>query len=328
MNIKPLKKIVAGLLLVMAVAGGNGVWAQTFTIEATHNSSTHKTTFKIKRSGDYLPQQTVNYRTVNLSAYAGQHYTTVSGTYTFPANDTIKTVEVTESAASTEAYKYQTSTQRSYRFEVLDVNGFELAHYDRAFSTGTQFSNAKVSKEITDLVYFNGSNYASGLSSSKYLDVSFTPPSGWANSDGYVNIDDSWNYGQRPAVVSTNSLINTTNATRTYLDAMGVKVYATVCFTMKEVNDGYQYVQIIEGDASAAYDGTDPNPSNNPTNYVNLPSNSLYKTCFELYQPGSSAYSSPGKQFFPHRYDYHNRTGGSQSTGHTEFWNEERPIKW
>ena len=313
-----LSKALTVILLHIGIALRQSAFAQTFTIEESYNSSTHKTTFTIKRSGSSLPQQTIKYRTVNLSAYAGQHYTAVSGDYTFPANETTKTVEVTESSAGTAAYQYQSSTTRSYRFEVLDINGFELQHYDRSMTTGAQFSADKVSKEITDLVYFNGSTYASGLSSGKYLDVSFTPPSGYVEANdnnglvGYVLIDDSYDYATKPATVSTSTLISSTNATASYLNSLGYKIYATVCFSEKERDDGYQYVQILAGTSSASYDGADPNGS------VNDPSYSVYKACFEL----ADGANSTGKAFFPHRYDCETRTsptGCNQSSSHTEF---------
>ena len=245
-KINQFRQVFAALMFILALAIGQNAWAQvSFDIQASYNSSTKKTTFTITRSGSSLPSQTIKFRTVNLSAYAGQHYTAVNGDFTFAANATSTTVEVSEGMASTDAYKYQTSTERSYRFEVLDVNGFQLAYYDRTMTYGlTQFSNAKVSKEITDLVYFNGTSYASGLNSSKYLDVSFTPPSGWVETSGtlsgYVLIDDSYDYANKPAQVSTSSLINSTGATASYLKSIGYEIYATVCFTEKERDDGYE----------------------------------------------------------------------------------------
>ena len=218
-KINQFRQVFAALMFILALAIGQNAWAQvSFDIQASYNNSTKKTTFTITRSGSSLPSQTIKFRTVNLSAYAGQHYTAVNGDFTFAANATSTTVEVSEGAPGTDAYKYQTSNERSYRFEVLDVNGFQLAYYDRTMTYGlTQFSNAKVSKEITDLVYFNGTSYASGLNSSKYLDVSFTPPSGWVETSGtlsgYVLIDDSYDYANKPAQVSTSSLINSTGAT-------------------------------------------------------------------------------------------------------------------
>ena len=99
---------------------------------------------------------------------------------------------------------------------------------------------------------------------------------------------------------------------------MGAKLYATVGFTMKEEYDGYQYIQILadKNDGNSSYDGNDPGGG------VNDPSKSLYKACFEL-SYGSGSYpgtvSDDYNQYFPHRYDYKNRSAGSQSATYTEF---------
>ena len=294
-----LHRVFALMLTIAALMSGQSAWAaSTFTIEASHDNSTNKTTFTITRSGSSLPQQTINYRTVNLSAFAGQHYAAVSGTYTFPANEGTKTVEVAEYNPNTDAYKYQNTAQRSYRFEVLDVNGFELQHYDRTYDTGIPFNSTKVSQSVTDLVMMSNGNFSSGMNSSKYLDVSFTLPSEYVEADnkngleGYVLIDDSYDYANNPAVVSTNSLINSTNASASYLKQIGYKIYATVCFTEKERDDGYQYVQIIAGSHNHSYDGADGNGKIDKG-----PTNSVYKACFEL----SNNTNATGKAYFPHR---------------------------
>ena len=292
-------------ILLLALLATCGVWAEpTWTVSTSIGT---KDTFVVTRS-ESTYAQTVFYRTVNLSAYAGQHYTAVNGTLTFGIGETVKKVAVTRTTPGTDAYKYQNdNTTRSYRFEVTDQGGFYLASKDFTFTTGTSFSADKVSQSITNLVYFNsGSNYTSGVNSSKYVDVSYTPPSGQVESsgtlNGYVLIDDSYDYAQKAATVSTSSLISTTGADAAYLNDMGCKIYATVCFTEKEKDDGYQYIQIVAGNGSTSYDtGYDPDGA------VNNPANSAYKVCFEL----STGSNAEGKQFFPHRYN--------TATGTNEF---------
>ncbi len=299
-----LHKVLGAVLTIAALATGQQAWAEsTWTVEASYNGSTNKTTFTIKRS-DKTYDQKVLYRTVGLTAYEGQHFTAVSGELNFPANEDTRTVEVTEKTPAN-AYKYQNGgTNRSYKLEVTDRAGFLLGSATRTMTNGTSFSTAKVSQSIVNLVYFDSNgNYASNLSSSKYVDVSYTPPTSQVETSGtligYVLIDDSYDYAQKAATVSTATLINTTGADATYLNSIGYKIYATVCFTEKERDDGYQYIQIVEGNNSASYDtGADPSGS------VNDLVNSVYKTCFEL-SDGSNA---EGKQYFPHRYDYANKT--------------------
>lgn len=288
-----LNRVLALVLTIVALMTGQEAWAESSWTVTNSNGSSN--TFTIKRSEKGYAQ-TVHFRTVSLSAYAGQNFMAVDMDYTFPADEDEKTVTVTELPPSG-SYKYQNgTTNRKYRFEVTDRAGFILASANRTMTNGTSFSADKVSKSITNLVYFNGTSYASSLSSSKYLDVSFTPPSGYAETTGtykdYTLIDDSWDYAQKAATVSTSTLINSTGATDTYLNNLGYKIYATVCFTEKEKDDGYQYIQIIDGSGSAAYDGADGNGVIN-----NGPTNSIYKACFEL-SDGSNA---EGKAYFPHR---------------------------
>ena len=305
----------AALLLA---AGFTARAVDGWSVQASYNTGTKVTTFTISRTQNTAVAETVKYRLVNLSAYAGEHYnvtkvdgmnsSALSGNLTFGVNQTSKTILVQESDAGTDAYKYQTAgTKRSYKLEVTDAGGFFLADETREMTTGTSFSADKVSKSITNLVYFNSSgNYTSDVSSSKYVDVAYTPPTGDVETSGtlsgYVLIDDSYDYTKKPATVSTSTL-NSTGADAAYLKNLKYKIYATVCFTEKEKDDGYQYVQIIAGTSSTSYDtGYDPEGS------VNDPNNSVYKACFEL---STSSDQGQGKAFFPHRY--------STATGTNEF---------
>ncbi len=279
--------LLAALLLSAASAP-----ASTFSVSGSGNS------FTISRNGDTSAAETVLYRTVPLSAFPGQHYTAKSGTLAFAPYQTSTNVVVSESSPTAgTSYAYQTTGSRAYRFEVTDANGFPLVSRDRSRNVGTQFTATKVSSSIANLVTMGSSgSFSSGMASSKYLDVAYTPPSGQVETSGtlagYVLIDDSYDYAEKPASVSTADLIASTGATASYLNSLGYKIYATVCFAEKERDDGYQYLQIVAGTSAAAYDGADPNGS------VNDPVNSVYKVCFEL-SDGSNA---EGNAFFPHRY--------------------------
>ena len=69
-----------GLLLAAVAMVASPTWASTFTVSGTGN------TFTITRSGEGTNvAETVLYRTVSLSAYAGQHFTAKSGTLDFAA---------------------------------------------------------------------------------------------------------------------------------------------------------------------------------------------------------------------------------------------------
>ncbi len=316
-----IKRVLALVLTIAALAAGQSAWAaNTFTV--TSSTSAGITTFTITRS-ENTAAETVYYRTVSLSALEGQHFTAVSGSLTFAAGQTIKTVTVTEGNPDADIYRYQTGSRRSYRFEVLDIDGTVITHRDQTVITTSPFnySGTNVNNAIPNnsFVYLNG-DPANLIGIGKCIDIAYTPPTSQVESSGtyqgYVLIDDSYDYSQRAATVSTSTLISSTGATAACLKTMGYKIYATVCFTMKEKNDGYYYVQIVPGTASASYDGADPNGS------VNDPAYSVYKACFEL-KEGSGVYSGEGKMFFPHRFDYANRAaGGLFGTSQTSSWTE------
>ena len=123
------------LAVMVAVAGVAAVaHASNFTITSSTSGSYAR--FIVTRD-DATAAETVRYRTVSLSAYAGQHFTSDYGTLTFPAGQTAVTNTITERTPSTDAYKFQTSTQRSYRIELTDEGGFPITNTVRAVTTGT-----------------------------------------------------------------------------------------------------------------------------------------------------------------------------------------------
>ncbi len=157
-----------------------------FSISCSASGTTN--TFTVTRTGTGGPV-TVKYRTVGESAFPGQHFTAASGELTFDADHNERTVPITELTPSSNAYKYQTSSRRTYRLEVTDMGGFLLASKDRNVTSGlNQFNGAKVSSSVANLVTMTSSgNFSSGMSSSKYLDVSYTPPSGQVETSGTLN---------------------------------------------------------------------------------------------------------------------------------------------
>jgi len=281
------------LMMLTLLAMGQGAFAQT-TWSLEPSASGNSITYKVKRSGDISQAVTVRYRTVGLSSYEGEHFTAANGTLTFPAGIDEKTVTVTKKTPSTEAYKYyQSGTNKKYLFEVTDMGGFSLVSREDNANTGTVFNTAYLNKSVTDLVYFNNSGAIQSGDGNKYIDASYS-------SSNWVQVTDA-GYKQGVHNISTSSLYSNNSSTasfRTYLNQIGYKMYATVYFTQKEEQDGYQYIQILT-DNSSTYDGNDPNGG------VNAPSTSVYKACFILsYNPSGSVMSDPHYQFFPHRYDY------------------------
>lgn len=301
------KPFLTTLLVIAAMAAGQSARAAS-TWSVTSTTSAGVTTFTITRS-ENTATETVYYRTVSLSALEGQHFTAVSGSLTFTAGQTSKTVSVTEAVPSDAVYKVYSSTSRQYRFELLDVDGTVIAQRDRTVSGGTQFTDTYLNKSITGLTYFDHYGDGSLLSGcSHYLDVAHSGSAGT-----WVKVGDG-GYSQAVHTISTGALYNSNSTLRTYLNSSGTKMYATVYFTQKEDQDGYQYIQIL-ADNSSTNDGNDPNGA------VNTPSTSLYKACFILsYDPSGSVETNPHTQFFPHRWDYADRN--TQYSGNSWNWQE------
>ncbi len=293
--------VPAGVCVAFALAGFAAAASSTFSVAGSGNQ------FIVSRSGDGTNDaETVRYRTVSLSAYAGQHYTANYGTLAFAADQTTTNVSVTASTPSNNAYKYQTGASRSYRFEITDIGGFPITNAVRSITTGTQLSTTYLNREVTDLVYFTSSGSIASGSGNKYLDVTYGPSS-------YRQVTDG-GYNQAVHTVGTGSLYGNNADLRTFLDGIGCKMYATVYFTQKEEQDGYQYIQIL-ADNATTYDGNDPNGA------VDTPSTSIYKACFILsYTPSGSVMEDDHYQFFPHRYDYADKAAEtSAGISHYEF---------
>ena len=261
----------------------------TFAIASSISGTTNMLT--ITRSSTNVVE-TVYCRTIGLSAFAGQHFASVAGKLTFAVGEKSKLVKVVETTPSRDAYKFQTGTTRSYSFEVTDEGGFTITNKVRNITTGTQLSSSYMNTAVTNLVYFSNSGSLQSGTGNKYLDVNYGPTS-------YRQVTDG-GYKQAVHTVSTGSLYGNNAAVRTFLNSLGFKMYATVYFTQKEEQDGYQYIQIL-ADNATTYDGNDPDGSINS----NDPSLSLYKACFILsYDPSGSVMENDHYQFFPHRYDY------------------------
>ena len=250
--------LTAILFLAAVTAKAENGW----NISASNSGNV--TTFTITRTNTAVAE-TVKYRLVNLSAYAGQHYyvtkvngenkTTVeqqtnalSGEFTFSAGEnTSRTIQVTESTGSGAYTYYKDDAQRSYKLEITDAGGFYLTSNTRSFTKGTSVpgSGAFDNKEIT-------------IQSSEYQ-----------NSDaGYdKNVVKS---------VSSSSYFNSTNvAAKAYYQLIGAELRMTLSMDVKEKNDGYQYMSILT--STSLYDNRSGCSNGDPGNI----SNSLYMAGFE-----------------------------------------------
>ena len=253
---------------------------------------------------------------------------------TFAAGESSKEVSVSEKDLSSVPlrYRYQCTRKLYYYFELMDTSGDRLTSYMKTITTGGDTNNDYYLNNIRSylndgnisyLTYFNEKTVSSG-SGNHYHDEPYTPPTDDVETkgtlEGYVYIDDSYDYQYKSATVYPSWLYvtNRAGATGEWHKLAGNKLLASVVFTEKEKDDGYAYVQILIGNGSTAYDtGYDPNKE------VNDPVNSIYKACFEL-KKGSGAYSGNGKWIFPHTYDHVNEAEQISEITHyndrTAFW--------
>ena len=223
------KRIIISMLTLLCCC--TGAWAENdWNIQKS--TSGNVTTFTITRTNTAVAE-TVKYRLVNLSAYAGEHYnvtqvngqnsSALSGDLTFSAGDGSKTVQVTEGEASTTAYKYQNGTTRQYRFEVTDQGGFELKHYDRTITTGISVPSSDV----------------------------FAIKAMTINS-GETTVTDA-GYNQAYHSMTVSDYFNNA-APKTYLQHIRAELRMTLSFEAKELDHGWQYVQIYANESPSNID--------------------------------------------------------------------------
>ena len=249
-----INKVLALVLTIAALATGQTAWAEsTWTVEVTsHNDNTNVTTFTITRSEKTYAQK-VLYRTVGLTAYAGQNFTAVSGELEFLANEDTKTVTVTEKTPNANAYKYQCSTSRSYKLEVTDRAGYFLASATRNVTTGNNVSSSGLFEEKSFTI--------------RSAEVTVT-------EDGYAQ-------SSNPHTAASTSFY--TAGTQAYLGFLNSELRMTLEFQAKEVNDGYQYVQILVDNTTGCDTGAG---SGNP----GTPSISRYMAGFDISGKGVDTY--------------------------------------
>ena len=228
---KKLNQVLAVVLTIVALVTGQTAWAES-TWKVTNNNG-NSNTFTIKRSETGYVQK-VLYRTISLSAYAGQHFTEAYGVLEFKANEDEKTVTVNELTPD-DAYAYQNGTSRKYGFEVTDRAGFRLDYAERSKTWGTSVP----SSAIFGVKSINVGSGETTASDAGYIN---NPYRTMAGSDYYDNA-----------------------APKTWLTAIGATLHMTLSMKVKEVNDGYQYIQVLFDNTSSCDDRSkcsDGNPGN------------------------------------------------------------------
>ncbi len=283
-------KVLALVLTIAALAAGQSAWAAS-TWSVTSSTSSGITTFTITRS-ESTAAETVHYRTVSLSAIEGQHFTAVSGTLNFAADETSKTVSVTERTA-TGMFQYAAGSgsngYRQYRFEVLDANGFLLASSTRSLEvtrvlTGATSGTYDLGNERNGTFYFDNTSTLT------------------ITDDGYNKNPKDWPDKKYLDLPSTKFYDASTQA---YLVDTRTELRMTLDFYAYEAQDGYQYVQVLTDNTSTCDSGAgDGDPGT-----IQL---SRYMAGFEI--KTGSAYTGDYKKFtFP-------VLSAGNGEGHTNPW--------
>ena len=229
---KKLNQVLTAVLLVVALLTGQSAWAESSWTVTNSNGNTN--TFTIKRSEKGY-EQTVHFRTISLSAYAGQHFTAVDMDYTFPANEDEKTVTVSELTPTGAYLYYKDGTTVKYGFEVTDRAGFRLAYAERKRTWGTSVPSSGI---------FGVKSIGVGSGETTVTD------------DGYIN---------NPYRTMAGSDYYDNAAPKAWLSAIGATLHMTLSMEVKEVNDGYQYIQVLFDNTSSCDDRSncsDGNPGN------------------------------------------------------------------
>ena len=244
-NKKSFFRVLFTLVIFLLITGQQALAESSWTVTNNNGASN---TFTIKRSETGYVQK-VLYRTISLSAYAGQHYTAKYGELEFLADEDEKTVTVSEKTPDADAYNYQNGSSRKYGFEVTDRAGFRLAYAERSRTWGTNVPSSGVfnTKDVT-------------INSNEYT----------ASDQGYVN------NGYKSVASSSYCTISTQN----YLEFLNAQLRMTLSFDAKEYDDGYQYLQLLvdnTDNCDLRNKASDGDPGNSGT-----PNLSLYMAGFEI----------------------------------------------
>ena len=242
---KPKSTTGKTLAALLAVALGAALPTQASTFRVSNNGNT----FTISRSGEGTnTAETVYYRAVGLTAYDGQHFVmpssaspAVSVPISFYPGQTNRLVTVEERNPSADAYRFQTGTSRYYRLEVIDEGGFLLDSCDRGMTTGTSIPSPP-----------------SASGTGMFAEKSITIKSGetTASDAGYIN---------NPYLSMAGSAYYDSAAPKTWFQQIGAQLRMTLSMQVKEVNDGYQYIQLLFDNTSSCDDRSDckdGNPGN------------------------------------------------------------------
>ena len=230
-----------GTVIYGSQSTGFGLDVPRYGVFSVTNSGSN--TFTIARIGGTDGAQTVYYRTVNGSAIGGTHFTHAAGKAEFAKGVNAQTVTVTEQSATTPFSRDKPATaysnaNRTYQLEIYRVDGG--ATIDANQNTATRTMTVDSSYHV-DANIFNKTDYVT------------VAPSGETARGDYDDDHLGWTYGDKignpnaakETVTIPKSRIPNQNYWKNVGTALGYQVY----FQAKEVETGYQHVQLTTGDS-------------------------------------------------------------------------------
>ena len=240
--------IIIALLCAVAGTANTALADEGWSVE--HSGSK----FTITRT-DASQEETVLYRTVSLTAFEGKNFTPVSGSVTFRVNETQKEVTVYETAVANipTAFKYQTIDERKYSFQVTEADGNIMAQMDRIISMGNDYK-------------INAGNAFTEQRIPIYNNEFTITDAGYAQKILYVGTDNYF-FSAAP---------------KAWLTDINATLKMKVSMNAKEVNDGYQYIQIYANPTSTNIDTGAENGDPGSCTYAK------YVAGFELYKGGTA----------------------------------------
>lgn len=263
----------------MAIMAPMAHAASSFTVDFDNGK------FFVTRSNT-TGSETVLYRTVSFSALAGVHFAPVSGSLTFNDGDETLEVPVTEYSSVPAIYRYQDGNSRSYMLEVLDINGYYLAKKVRYIGYGS----------------------ASNVTKAKFNEVK-----SYTISSSEFTVTDK-GYKQRYHAIPVTNFF-TSNVPYEYLAATRCKLEMLVEFDACEVDDGYQYIQILINNETTCDEGAQ-NGDPGGTDY------SIYKAGFT--HEGGKKNTTYAHYAFPSVQDYNYYNDDDDNAGRPNYaWRDD-----
>ena len=229
-----------GTVIYGSQSVGFGLGAPRYGVFSVTNSGSSNT-FTIQRTDGTDGKQTVYYRTVNGSAIGGTHFTHAAGSVEFAKGEWTKTVKVTEQSATALFDRYKPATaysnaDRTYQLEIYRVDGG--ATIDASKNTAKRTMTVDRSYHV-DANIFNKTDYVT------------VGPSGETARGDYDADHLGWTYGDK--IGNKNAAKETvtipTIPKQDYWKNVGTALGYQVSFKAKEVETGYQHVQLTTGDS-------------------------------------------------------------------------------